>query len=88
MPSAIARLEELLESDQDGVVLAAVKDVLDRNGYKPKEQVDINAQVTSYDPAAWSRLTDEEVQIFTAICAKLAKPVEDLEVIPPPSEKP
>jgi hypothetical protein len=34
---AIARLEELLVSGEDTVAMRAVIDVLDRNGFKPKE---------------------------------------------------
>lgn len=37
---ALNRLEALLDDDSSAVALAAVKDVLDRAGYKPKERVE------------------------------------------------
>src|SRR6516165_9417287 len=42
---AIGELAKLLESKMDSVKLAAVKDILDRAGYKPVSQI----EQTSYD---------------------------------------
>ena len=52
---AIMELRRLIESaDSDAVKLAAVKDVLDRAGYKPREKVDLNVQtVKAIDSQAW-----------------------------------
>jgi hypothetical protein len=41
-------------SDSDAVRLAAIKDALDRAGYKPREQVDVKVQtVKTIDQQAW-----------------------------------
>lgn len=40
--------------DSDAVRLAAIKDALDRAGYKPKDRVDVTVQtVKSIDGEAW-----------------------------------
>jgi len=41
---AIERLAQLLTSDKDAAAYRAVKDVLDRAGLKPKEQVTVTGQ--------------------------------------------
>lgn len=38
---AIARLAKLLKSKKDVAAYRAVKDVLDRNGFKPKDEVEL-----------------------------------------------
>lgn len=38
---AIARLQKLLKSKHEVAAYRAVKDVLDRNGYKPKDEVEL-----------------------------------------------
>ncbi len=42
---AIDRLTKLLKAKQEGVQLGAVKDVLDRNGFKPKEHVTLEGEL-------------------------------------------
>jgi HEAT repeat protein len=51
----LTELFRIAESgENDGVRLAAVKDALDRAGYKPREKVDVNVQtVKSIDGPAW-----------------------------------
>lgn len=42
------------EADSDAVRLSAVKDILDRAGYKPRDKVDVNVQtVKTIDREAW-----------------------------------
>jgi hypothetical protein len=51
---AVNRLGELTKSPIDGVALQAVKDVLDRAGHKPKQELKIDKTVTTYE----QRLSD------------------------------
>lgn len=44
---AIERLRRLVRSKSDSVALGAVKDVLDRNGYKPKDVVVVEGDIVS-----------------------------------------
>lgn len=46
---AASRLSELLDSPIDGVALQAVKDVLDRAGHKPKQEIKIDKTVTTIE---------------------------------------
>jgi hypothetical protein len=52
---AITALRKLVdEADSDAVRLSAIKDILDRAGYKPREKVDVNVQtVKTVDSQAW-----------------------------------
>lgn len=52
---ALAALRKLVDTaDSDSVRLSAVKDILDRAGYKPRDKVDVNVQtVKSIDGPAW-----------------------------------
>jgi len=43
---AINKLNSLIDSPIDGVALNAVKDVLDRAGHKPKQEIKIDKTVT------------------------------------------
>ena len=66
---AISALDGLLKSEQDNVRLGAVKDVLDRNGFKPTDKVE---QVTlTYDAGQLAKLTEEELAILERITSKL-----------------
>lgn len=47
--NAVARLGELTKSPIDGVALQAVKDVLDRAGHKPKQELKIDKTITTYE---------------------------------------
>jgi hypothetical protein len=53
---ALSALRHLVdEADADSVRLSAIKDILDRAGYKPREKVDVNVQtVKSISDEAWS----------------------------------
>jgi hypothetical protein len=44
---AIAELRKLLRSKSPAVVLGAVKDILDRNGFKPKDLVVVEGDIVS-----------------------------------------
>lgn len=46
---AMTRMRELMDSPIDGVALQAVKDVLDRTGHKPKQEVTKNINVRSFE---------------------------------------
>lgn len=46
---AASKLLELLDSPIDGVALQAVKDVLDRTGHKPKQEIKVDKTVTTYE---------------------------------------
>ena len=77
---AIGVLDTLLrKSKVDAVRLAAVKDILDRNGFKPKDEldVDLNAQVTTYDAARLAALSDEELQFAIKLAEKLSAPADE-----------
>ena len=46
---ASAKLRELINSPIDGVALQAVKDVLDRAGHKPKQEIKVDKTVTTVE---------------------------------------
>lgn len=46
---AMERMRELMDSPIDGVALQAVKDVLDRAGHKPKQEVKKEVTVTTFE---------------------------------------
>lgn len=46
---AISKLHELMDSPIDGVALQAVKDVLDRAGHKPKNEIKVDKTVTTVE---------------------------------------
>lgn len=46
---AINRMRELMDSPIDGVALQAVKDILDRTGHKPKQTVEKNVNVRTFE---------------------------------------
>lgn len=46
---ALDRMRELMDSPIDGVALQAVKDILDRTGHKPKQQVEKNVNVRTFE---------------------------------------
>lgn len=46
---AIGRMDELMDSPIDGVALQAVKDVLDRGGHKPKQQIQVDKRVVTFE---------------------------------------
>lgn len=47
--AASARLSELMNSSIDGVALQAVKDVLDRAGHKPKQEIKVDKTVVTIE---------------------------------------
>jgi transposase-like protein len=47
--SAVSKLTNLINSPIDGVALQAVKDVLDRGGHKPKQEVKIDKTVKTFE---------------------------------------
>jgi transposase-like protein len=46
---AANRLHALMDSPIDGVALQAVKDVLDRSGHKPKQEIKVDKTVTTIE---------------------------------------
>lgn len=46
---AVAKLNELMDSSIDAVALQAVKDVLDRGGHKPKNEIKVDKTVTTIE---------------------------------------
>lgn len=46
---AVNKLSELIDSPIDGVAYQAVRDVLDRGGHKPKNEMKIEKTVTTYE---------------------------------------
>lgn len=46
---AMERMRELMDSPIDGVALQAVKDVLDRAGHKPKNEIKVDKTVTTVE---------------------------------------
>lgn len=57
---AADRLEQLMSSPIDGVALQAVKDVLDRSGHKPKNEIKIDKTITTVEQKLKS-LIDETI---------------------------
>ena len=51
---AANKLESLIDSPIDGVSLNAVKDILDRTGHKPKQEIKVDKTVRTFE----ERLTD------------------------------
>lgn len=47
--AATEKLSKLINSPIDGVALNAVKDVLDRTGHKPKQEIKVDKTVTTYE---------------------------------------
>ena len=58
---ALNRLAKLLEDDSSGVALGAVKDVLDRAGYMPRQQVEITIRQQAERLAAELGLDAEDL---------------------------
>jgi hypothetical protein len=50
---ALTRLNELIQDESSGVALAAVKDVLDRAGYTPRQRIEISLKAEA------QRIADE-----------------------------
>lgn len=46
---AMDRMRELMDSPIDGVALQAVKDVLDRSGHKPKQEIKVDKTVRTFE---------------------------------------
>lgn len=46
---AVKRLNELMDSPIDGVAMQAVKDVLDRGGHKPKQEIKKDVTIKTYE---------------------------------------
>jgi hypothetical protein len=53
---AITALHGLLSADDEKARLGAVRDVLDRNGFKPVDRIDVKAQVN------YANLSDAELE--------------------------
>jgi len=58
---AMERMRELMDSPIDGVALQAVKDVLDRAGHKPKQEVKKEVTVRTFEQKL-NDLIDEVIE--------------------------
>lgn len=58
---AVGRLNSLMDSPMDMVALQAVKDVLDRSGHKPKNEMKIEKTVHTYEQKL-GNLIDETIE--------------------------
>ena len=47
VPAAVQRTKALLNAESEAVQLAAAKDIPDRAGYKPQDNIKLNADITS-----------------------------------------
>lgn len=47
--TAVVKLSDLMESPIDGVALQAVKDVLDRAGHKPQQEIKVDKRVVTFE---------------------------------------
>ena len=47
VPAAVQRTKALLNAESEAVQLAAAKDILDRAGNKPQDNIKLNADITS-----------------------------------------
>lgn len=59
---AIDRLNNLIDSPMDAVALQAVKDVLDRTGHKPKNEIKIDKTVTTVEQRM-KELIDQTIDV-------------------------
>ncbi len=46
---SVNKLSKLIDSPIDGVAFQAVRDVLDRGGHKPKQEIKVDKTVTTYE---------------------------------------
>lgn len=60
--TAAAKLQSLMNSPIDGVALQAVKDVLDRSGHKPKQEIKVDKTIITFEEKL-SSLIDDVIQI-------------------------
>ena len=59
---ATAKLSALVNSPIDGVALQAVKDILDRSGHKPKQEIKVDKTVTTFEQKL-SSLIDDVIEL-------------------------
>ena len=66
---SIDRMQKVItKGKHDPSAIAAAKDILDRNGFKVIDKIEITH---GYDMTKLERLTDEELVMFRIICKKL-----------------
>lgn len=46
-PKAVKTMEDLLESESDNVRFSAAKDILDRTGFKPSDNINVNGTIVA-----------------------------------------
>lgn len=72
---ATMKLSALVNSPIDGVALQAVKDILDRSGHKPKQEIKVDKTVTTFEQKLHSLIDDtivlEEVDYIDADAEEL-----------------
>lgn len=59
---ATQKLNNLIDSPQDAIALQAVKDVLDRGGHKPKNEIKVDKTVTTVEQQL-KQLVDTTIDI-------------------------
>ena len=47
VPKAVKTMEDLLESESDNVRFSAAKDILDRTGFKPSDNINVNGTIVA-----------------------------------------
>lgn len=55
---ATSKLSALINSPIDGVALQAVKDVLDRSGHKPKQEIKVDKTITTFEQKLNTLISD------------------------------
>mgnify|MGYP001302752700 CR=1 FL=1 len=56
--TAVGKLADLLNSPIDGVALQAVKDILDRAGHKPSQEIKVDKRVVTFEQRLNSLIDD------------------------------
>lgn len=70
---AITRLGNLIRSKSESICLAAVRDVLDRNGHKPPDKHQLSGPADGPIPVDLSRLTDKQLDQLEEIARSIAE---------------
>lgn len=60
--TAVVKLADLIDSPIDGVALQAVKDILDRAGHKPSQEIKVDKRVVTFEQRL-SNLIDEVIDV-------------------------
>lgn len=61
--AALEKMVDLMESPIDGVALQAAKDLLDRAGHKPKQEVKKTVEVKTFEQKLTDLIGDESIDV-------------------------